>query len=88
MFSPSMPHCPLQAPSTPQQLGLPFGLTPHLGHLALVTAPVAGVVAVVELDTVTGAVVVVLMVLFTGVATGIVLTTPAVQVAKHQITGK
>ena len=36
LFSSSPPHCPLQAPSGAQQLDSPFGLVPHLGHLAMV----------------------------------------------------
>ena len=48
LFSASSPHFPLQAPPWPQQLGLPFGLRPHLGHLVGVMADlVSGDVAVV-----------------------------------------
>ena len=58
---------------------MPFGLTPHLGHLALVTATVVGVVVVtaavvvtdLELGVVTVVVVVVLTDLLTVVATAI-----------------
>ena len=49
LFSPSLPHFSLQAPSGAQQLGLPLGLVPHLGHLVviLVRDVVAAVAAVV-----------------------------------------
>ena len=46
MFSSSSPHFPLQAPPWAQQLRLPLGLEPHLGHLAAGAALVVMSVAV------------------------------------------
>ena len=43
-LSSSLPHFPLQAPPRPQQLGMPLGLVPHFGHLAVVKASVVCVV--------------------------------------------
>lgn len=51
LFPPTSPHCPLQAPPRAQQLRLPFGLAPHVGHLSvikiLVERVVAGLVALI-----------------------------------------
>ena len=79
MFSPSSPHFPLQAPPRAQQLRLPVGLVPHLGHLAAVTALAVGFVTVIVVAVVVVVVVVVAIVVV------VVVTISAIEVVQIEL---